>query len=140
METEFDAMFDQINFSLARFIEDRYNPEAAVKERFITWWTSFATHCIKRPFDFSYMDQLATSHLYHKFGEQPSTAFYGETRSIIMQGQADGIIKEGNISQIIQFIRCAITAVIKTHISSGKTLSTEHINWMIQTCWDGIKK
>ncbi len=113
METEFDAMFDQINHSIADYIQENYNPEASVKDRFFCWWISFAIHCIERPFDLTFMEQLATSHLYPKFVLQPSTAFYAETRLIIQKGQAEGIIREGNISQINQFIRCAISSFYK---------------------------
>ena len=140
MEAEFGPMFNQINESLTTFIDEQYNPETSVKDRFFTWWTLFATFAITRPFDFSYMEQMATSHLYQKFGEQASTAYYAETRAIISKGQEEGSIIEGSISHINQFVRCAITSVIKTHISSGNLMSDGHINWMIQICWNGIKK
>ena len=140
MDSEFDEMFDQINYGIAAFIDEKYNPEDSVKDRFYSWWIAFATYANNKPFDFTYMDQLATSHLYPKIGLQASTAFYSESRKIVETGQNEGVIKDENISNIIQFIRCAISSVIKTHISTGKSMSDTHIFWIVETCWNGIKK
>lgn len=138
-EPEFEPLFHQINYKAGQYIASHYNPDVPVKERFITWWISFATNANDNPFDVVYMEQIATSHLYPYMGTQTSTAFFKESRVILAQGQAEGLIKNLDISFLNQFIRATVTSMIKTHISIGKTLTKEQIETMITICWDGIK-
>lgn len=139
MEPEFGPQFDQINYRMASFIHSRYNPDAAVKERFIAWWESFTTHASRNPFDLIYMEQIAASHLYPDMGKQASTGFYLETRAILKKGQEQGLIKVADMGLINQFVRGSITSIIKTNISVGKTLSEEQIQSIVGFCWDGIR-
>jgi len=139
MEPEFGPLFDQINYSTAAHIDSVFNAHGSVKEKFTSWWIGFARYSNEKPFDLIYMDQLATSHLYPLFGSQPSTSFYKKIGQIVKEGQDLGLIKKVEISQINQFVRCALIGVIKTNISTGKKTSEEQIVWMVETCWDGIK-
>jgi hypothetical protein len=138
MEHEFGAQFDQINYAITDFIASRYNPEAPVKERFISWWYAFGLYSSKHPMDLIFMEQLTSTHLYPFIGLQESTAYYEECKRIIKAGQDEGLIKPTQISLINQFVRCSITALIKLNIASGKTLTEEQLLWVVESCWDGI--
>lgn len=131
--------FDQINQEIAAFIADRYPANESIETRFKSWWTGFASFCVQRPLDMIFMDQVTSNHLYPQIGNIPSQAFYGETRKIIMEGQESGLIKETNPSLINQFVRVAITNVVKINVAAGKTLEPEQISWIVEACWDGIK-
>jgi hypothetical protein len=66
-------------------------------------------------------------------------AFYSETRRILIKAQEEGLVKPQNISLMNQFVRVAITNVVKINIAGGKNLSEEEIRWVVDACWDGIK-
>lgn len=135
---EFGPLFDQINFDLAAFIHTVYNPQAALKERFLTWWGAFATFGNDRHLDLIYMEQLTTSHLYPKVGLQKSTAFYQEAKQIMKEGQELGLIQNKPISLLNQFVRGSITYMIKINTAAGRQLTADEIDWVVSACWEGV--
>lgn len=138
-DQEFDQNFDQINYDMRDFVAARYLENASPEIRFKSWWTAFGTFCTLRPLDILYMDQLTSTHLYPKVGAQPSMAFYMEARRILMKGQEEGVVKPQSISLMNQFVRVAVTNVVKINIAGGKTLTEDEIKWVVDACWDGIK-
>jgi hypothetical protein len=137
-ESDFSENFEQINFDRETHINLHYNKTESIEKRFKTWWTCFATFIVDHPFDMLDMDQLTTTHLYKIIGNQPSMAFYSETKNILMMGQEEGLFKLENISLINQFVRVAITNVVKTNIAAGKTPTKAQIDWVVNACWDGV--
>jgi hypothetical protein len=135
---EFGPHFDQINFEVTDFISGRYNPEAPVKERFLTWWGAYAEFVNARPFDLIFMEQLTNSHLYKWAGQQKSSSYYHESRRILEEAQKQGLIKMEPLSLLNQFVRGAIINVIRFNFPIGKTLSPYELEWLVQSCWDGI--
>jgi hypothetical protein len=85
------------------------------------------------------MDEITNSHLYSKMGQQPSTAYYFETRNILKQGMEEGLIKEADPSWINQFVRSALTNVVKINLANGKKVPESQIDWMVEACWNAIK-
>jgi hypothetical protein len=136
---EIGPQFDQINHEMAAFIAERYPTKGSIESRFKSWWLGFATFCVQRPLDMIFMDQVTSNHLYPQIGSIPSQAFYGETRKIIMEGQESGLIKATNPSLINQFVRVAITNVVKINVAAGKSLESSQIEWIVDACWDGIR-
>ena len=135
---EFGPHFEQINNEVTVFISERYNPEAAVKERFLTWWGAYAEFVNASPFDLIFMEQLTNSHLYKWVGQQKSSAYYQESRRILEQGQKEVLIKMEPLTLLNQFVRGAIINVIRFNFPIGKTLSPYELEWVVQSCWDGI--
>ncbi|HPI10852.1 MAG TPA: hypothetical protein PLK63_07425 [Catalimonadaceae bacterium] len=136
---DFGPNFDQINYDMRDFVAGQYQENAPSEIRFKTWWTAFGTFCTQRPLDMLYMDQLTSTHMYPQVGSQPSMSFYMETRRILIKAQEEGLVKQQNISLMNQFVRVAVTNVVKINIAGGKTLTDEEIRWVVDACWDGIK-
>jgi hypothetical protein len=139
MESEFSSLFHQINYEIEAFIQKNYLVNCSVKERFLSWWLSFARFSNERPFDLIYMDELTSSHLYPKMGKEASTSYYMERRAIYQKGIEEGLIQNINLSWINQFVRSAITNVIKVNIAQGGKTEDEQLIWMVEACWNGIK-
>ena len=130
--------FITINLENAAYIRERYQAEGKPEIRFKSWWLAFANFFMNRPFDLIYMDQISNSELYEIVGQDPSSAFYSETRKILEDGQKEGTIKPLELSLLNQFVRNAILNVMKLNISKGVSLSQAQIENLVTMCWDAV--
>jgi hypothetical protein len=135
METE---QYQTINLETRAYVMARYQPDSPVKERFFSWWGVFAEFFNQRPFDLIYMDQLTVTPLYTTVGSDETAQYYQESRSIITDGQEQGLIKDGDISLLNQFVRIALVNLIKLHHSKGKNLDKGELKAILNLCWDGL--
>ena len=112
--------------------------DMAVKIQFEQYFKSIITFFRENTAYFRFMEQLQASPIITEESKNSGLIAVKSVYDLIEKGKLDGIIKEIDTAELIQFVGGAVLSFLRNH--ANNTMMTENlINNHIKMTWDGIK-
>lgn len=124
-------------------IQDGYPQQKTIRERFLHLGTALLRYFIENPLDFRYLEQFHNSpygveHRRDKLlGEKEGCDVF---RELFEEGISQHVIKDFPLVILFALSFGPLLAVARDHILGFVTLDQALITWIIEACWDGIKR
>ncbi|SHF26263.1 TetR/AcrR family transcriptional regulator [Pedobacter caeni] len=116
-----------------------YDPSLSVKQRFVYLWKRMIGYFMAEPMDFMFLEQFYYSPAIDPKAKHEGSLYVSVLDSVYLDGQAQQIIKEGNVKEWIGFTSGSLVSLVKLHHSDYISLQEDSIERYIQAAWDAIR-
>jgi len=138
-----EALVSELYFHLktkeSAIIAYGYDSSLSVKQRFIYLWKKMISYFLAEPLDFMFLEQFYYSPSIDPIAKHNGSLYLKDLDQVYLDGQAQQIMKEGDIKEWIGFTSGSLVSLVKLHHSNYIRLKEETINNYIQAAWDAIK-
>ena len=115
-----------------------FKKDMAVKIQFEQYFKSIIIFFRKNPPYFMFMEQLQASPIITDDSKNSDLAAVKSVDELIEKGKLDGIIKDIDTTELIQFVGGAVFSFLRNN-TTNITITENLINNHIKMTWDGIK-
>lgn len=138
-----ESLINELYFYLkakeSAIIMEGYDPSLSVKQRFIWLWKKMISYFISEPMDFMFLEQFYYSPAIDPKAKHEGSLYLSVLDSVYLDGQAQQIIKDGNLKEWIGFTSGSLVSLVKLHHSNYIVLEEDNIDYYIQAAWDALK-
>lgn len=138
-----ESLINELYFYLkakeSAIIMEGYDPSLSVKQRFIWLWKKIISYFISEPMDFMFLEQFYYSPAIDPKAKHEGSLYLNVLDSVYLDGQAQQIIKDGNLKEWIGFTSGSLVSLVKLHHSNYIVLEEDSIDYYIQAAWDALK-
>lgn len=138
-----ESLINELYFYLkakeSAIIMEGYDPSLSVKQRFIWLWKKMISYFISEPMDFMFLEQFYYSPAIDPKAKHEGSLYLNVLDSVYLDGQAQQIIKDGNLKEWIGFTSGSLVSLVKLHHSNYIVLEEDSIDYYIQAAWDALK-
>ena len=112
--------------------------ENAIKPQFENYFQAIISFFTDKPMYFQFMEQLQASPIITEESKDTGLIAIKPVYELIEKGIQDGIIKEIDTNELLQFVGGSILSFLRSY-SQEKQASNQDIINQIKMTWDGIK-
>lgn len=137
-EALINAIYVDIKLQEAMIFEALFNDEP-VKTQFELYYRTAIDFFVQRPLYFQFMEQLQASPM---ITEETRAIGYKAIEPVIRllkQGQAEGIIKDIAVNELLQFLGGTILSHLRWHFNQQQTATSNAMENQLRLTWDAIK-
>lgn len=138
-----EALINELYFHLkakeSGIIIEGYNRSLSVRQRFIYLWKKMIHYFLAEPMDFQFLEQFYYSPAIDPKAKHEGSLYITELDEVYLDGQAQQIIKHGEVREWIGFTSGSLVSLVKLHHSNYIELKEETIDKYVQAAWDAIK-
>jgi len=138
-----EALVSELYFHLktkeSAIIAQGYDSTLAVKQRFMYLWKKMINYFLAEPLDFMFLEQFYYSPSIDPAAKHNGSLYLKDLDQVYLDGQAQQIMKDGDVKEWIGFTSGSLVSLVKLHHSKYISLKEETINDYIQAAWDAVK-
>lgn len=138
-----EALINELYFNLkekeSRIMIDGYDDSLPVRQRFIYLWKKMITYFLAEPMDFQFLEQFYYSPAIDPNAKHKGGLYVKVLDEVYLAGQAQQIIKDGDVREWIGFTSGSLVSLVKLHHSKYIQLEENAIDTYVQAAWDAVK-
>lgn len=138
-----EALINELYFHLkakeSRIMIEGYDRSLSVRQRFIYLWKKMVKYFLAEPMDFQFLEQFYYSPSIDPQAKHKGSLYVKELDEVYLDGQAQQIIKPGEVKEWIGFTSGSLVSLVKLHHSKYIHLNEDIIDQYVQAAWDAIK-
>lgn len=136
-------LYQEIEGRITVFLQDGYEAEHTIKDRFLHLGTGLLKFFIAHPLDFSYLEQFHNSPYGAAFrrdkclGETDNKDIY---KVLFEQGVRQRAIQDLPLIVLVALTFGPLIAIMRDHVLGFVTLDDSLIEKIVASCWDALKQ
>lgn len=138
-ETLINELYFYLKAKESRIMIEGYDPNLSVRQRFIYLWKKMIQYFLTEPMDFQFLEQFYYSPAIDPQAKHQGSLYVKELDELYLDGQAQQIIKDGEVKEWIGFTSGSLVSLVKLHHSQYIELNEDSIDKYVQAAWDAIK-
>ena len=133
-------LYQELTKKLGNHVLAHYDAQAPVRARLAQIVTSYIFYNLQNRREFLFRDQYAYSPYIKPAAKVDQSGWIQAMSQMMMDGQAQEILKPVDIEVLLQAILGIIDALVKKHFAGGVELDEDGIETAVNLCWDAIKR
>lgn len=138
-----EALINELYFNLkekeSRIMLEGYDDSVPVRQRFIYLWKKMIAYFLAEPMDFQFLEQFYYSPAINPTSKHEGSLYVKVLDEVYLSGQAQQIIKQGDVREWIGFTSGSLVSLVKLHHSKYIRLEENTIDTYVQAAWDAVK-
>ncbi len=138
-----EALINELYFNLkekeSRIMLEGYDDSLPVRQRFIYLWKRMISYFLAEPMDFHFLEQFYYSPAIDPNAKHEGGLYVKVLDDVYLDGQAQQIIKDGDVREWIGFTSGSLVSLVKLHHSKYIRLEEYTIDKYVLAAWDAVK-